>query len=74
MRKNKIRKKRDMWKTCIQVKKEKKNVEDKANKISNYKNLKEKKNIALQIILQLFFHNCNVIVLWVEEKKMGVYV
>ena len=33
MRKNKIRKKRDMWKTCIQVKKEKKNVEDKANKI-----------------------------------------
>ena len=49
-----------MWKTCIPVKK---NVEDKANKISNYKNLKEKKNIALQIILQLFFHNCNVIVL-----------
>ena len=29
-----------MWKTCIPVKK---NVEDKANKISNYKNLKEKK-------------------------------
>ena len=60
-----------MWKTCIPVKK---NVEDKANKISNYKNLKEKKNIALQIILQLFFHYCNVIVLWVEEKKLGVYV
>ena len=32
-------------------------------KILNYKNLKEKKYIALQIILQLFPYNCNVPVL-----------
>ena len=43
-------------------------------KILNYKNLKEKKYIALQIILQLFSYNCNVPVLWVVEKKLRGYV
>ena len=34
----------------------------KANKILKYKSLKEKKYIALRIILQLFCHNYNVTV------------
>ena len=46
-KKKKKKRERDIWKTCIRVKK---NVKDKANKILNCKNLKEKIYIALQII------------------------